>query len=114
MTYSLEGYRALVCGSTQGIGRACAIEMARQGAEVTLMARHEQALTKVRSELPAPDGQAHRHLVADFTSWQTVRDRATGFQLRRVGWGVFEIPVAVHFNDGSVGETNYLLTFEQV
>ncbi|MHC4769740.1 MAG: SDR family NAD(P)-dependent oxidoreductase, partial [Planctomycetota bacterium] len=41
MTYSLKGFKALVCGSTQGIGRACAIEMARHGAEVTLMARNE-------------------------------------------------------------------------
>ncbi|MHC4128571.1 MAG: SDR family NAD(P)-dependent oxidoreductase, partial [Planctomycetota bacterium] len=47
MTYSLEGFKALVCGSTQGIGRACATEMARHGAEVTLMARDESALEKV-------------------------------------------------------------------
>ena len=76
MTYSLEGYHALVCGSTQGIGRACAIEMARQGARVTLMARHAEALDTVRSELPAAHGQTHRHLVADFADWQAVRDRA--------------------------------------
>ncbi|MHC4216908.1 MAG: SDR family oxidoreductase [Planctomycetota bacterium] len=76
MTYSLEGFRALVCGSTQGIGRACAIEMARQGAEVTLMARNESGLAKVQSELPAAHGQTHRRLVADFTDWQAVGSRA--------------------------------------
>lgn len=45
---------------------------------------------------------------------QIVRDRASGFQLRRMGWGVFTIPVAVHFKDGTVGELDYDLTFEQV
>ncbi len=76
MTYSLEGRKALVCGSTQGIGRACAVEMARQGAEVILMARHEGGLEKIRSELPVPNGQSHGCVVADFSDWHGVRDRA--------------------------------------
>jgi 3-oxoacyl-[acyl-carrier protein] reductase len=76
MTYSLENLKALVCGSTQGIGRACATEMARHGAEVTLMARNASALETVRSELPATHGQAHGTLVADFTDWKAVRDTA--------------------------------------
>ncbi len=75
-TYSLEGRHALVCGSTQGIGRACAIEMARNGASVTLMARHEGGLQKVLKELPAPHGQPHHHVVADFTDWHAVRNQA--------------------------------------
>jgi 3-oxoacyl-[acyl-carrier protein] reductase len=73
---TLEGLNALVCGSTQGIGRACAIEFARLGAEVTLMARHEEGLTKVRGELPADHGQSHDYLVADFSDWHVVRDKA--------------------------------------
>jgi 3-oxoacyl-[acyl-carrier protein] reductase len=76
MTYSLENLKALVCGSTQGIGRACAMEMARHGAEVTLMARSEPGLEAVRAELPAAHGQTHHTLVADFTDWTAVRDRA--------------------------------------
>ena len=39
----LQGKRALVCGSTQGIGRACAMELARRGAAVTLVAREQAA-----------------------------------------------------------------------
>jgi 3-oxoacyl-[acyl-carrier protein] reductase len=76
MTYSLEGLKAIVCGSTQGIGRACAIEMARHGAEITLMARDSAALERVQSELPATHGQAHHYLVADFTGPEAVRSRA--------------------------------------
>ena len=75
MTYSLTGKKALVCGSTQGIGRGCAMEMALQGAEVTLMARQEEGLRKVRDELSTDHGQTHGCVVADFADWQQVRDR---------------------------------------
>lgn len=52
---SLSGMRALVCGSTQGIGRAIAFMFARAGAEVTLLARNPERLEQVRRELPTPD-----------------------------------------------------------
>jgi 3-oxoacyl-[acyl-carrier protein] reductase len=76
MVTTLEGKRALVCGSTQGIGKACAIEFARLGAHVTLMARHAEALEKVRAELPATQGQKHDYVLADFTDWQGVQKQA--------------------------------------
>ena len=79
MTYSLAGKKALVCGSTQGIGRACAMEMALQGAEVTLMARREDGLRKVQEELSTDHGQTHGCVVADFADWQQVRDRLQEF-----------------------------------
>lgn len=64
--YGLAGKRAIACGSTQGIGRACAIQFAALGAEVTLVARNEAALRQVRDELPAGEGQQHRFIAADF------------------------------------------------
>ncbi len=79
MTYTLQGRKALVCGSTQGIGHACAVAMARQGAQVTVMARHEEALGRVRGELPADHGQTHGCVVADFADWQQVRARVGEF-----------------------------------
>ena len=48
MDLKLEGKRALVCGSTQGIGKASAIELALRGASVTLMARDEIKLPRQR------------------------------------------------------------------
>jgi len=66
MTDSLAGKQALVGGSSQGIGRACARELARLGASVTVLARDEPALRKVVADLSTSSGQAHCYLVADF------------------------------------------------
>lgn len=66
MDLSLIGRRAFVCGSTQGIGRAAAMELARLGAEVTLAARDAERLERTAAELPAEHGQRHGWVVADF------------------------------------------------
>ncbi|MGE0481174.1 MAG: SDR family oxidoreductase [Phycisphaerae bacterium] len=64
--FELTGKRALVCGSTQGIGRACAELLARQGASVVLAARDDGALRAAVASLDRSAGQTHAHLVADF------------------------------------------------
>ncbi|MFQ5413082.1 MAG: SDR family oxidoreductase [Phycisphaerae bacterium] len=66
MTYDLSGRRALVCGSTRGIGRACAQRIAELGAAVTLAARDAAALAAVRDALPTGAGQRHDCICADF------------------------------------------------
>lgn len=66
MDLSLKGKRAIVCGSTQGIGKASAIELAQLGAIVTLIARDENKLKAVLQELPSPNGQKHDFIIADF------------------------------------------------
>lgn len=65
MNLDLKGKYALVCGSTQGIGKAAAVELASMGANVILMARNEEALASVKAELPG-NGK-HDFIVADFT-----------------------------------------------
>lgn len=67
MDLSLTGKRALVCGSTQGIGKASAIELASLGANITLIARDKAKLKEVLKELPKGKGQIHNSLVADFS-----------------------------------------------
>lgn len=73
MDLSLSGRRALVCGSTQGIGLACARELASLGASVTLLARDRARLAGVASSLPSAEGQAHDFLAADFSKPDEVR-----------------------------------------
>ncbi len=66
MDTNLNGRRALVCGSTQGIGKACALELAKLGASVTLLARNAEVLEQVRRELPVGQGARHAVIAADF------------------------------------------------
>jgi 3-oxoacyl-[acyl-carrier protein] reductase len=73
MNLDLTGKRAVVCGSTQGIGKAIAIELALLGASVTLFARNEERLRAVRDELQRNASQDHHYLVADFAQPETVK-----------------------------------------
>jgi 3-oxoacyl-[acyl-carrier protein] reductase len=66
MDLHLAGKRALVCGSTQGIGKASAIELALLGAHITLVGRSEEKLKVVSQELQVYSGQVHDYIVADF------------------------------------------------
>lgn len=73
MQLDLTGKNAIVCGSSRGIGRAAAAELAELGARVTLVARSEDALREVVGELPTPAGQHHTMLVADFDRPEELR-----------------------------------------
>lgn len=76
---NLTPYRALVGGSTQGIGRAVAEALAAEGATVTLIARHEAELRRVAASLPTPSGQVHGFLVADFAQPAQVAAAVAGY-----------------------------------
>ncbi len=74
MDLDLTGKKAIVCGSTQGLGLATAVELALLGATVTLMARNEKKLKEVVKTLDAGKGQHHEYIVADFQIPQTVKN----------------------------------------
>ena len=67
MELSLVGQRAVVCGATQGIGRAVAQELATLGASVLVVARNSEKLEKVLSELPSSGDQAHSSYTVDMS-----------------------------------------------
>ena len=56
---TLAGRIALVTGASQGIGRACAIRLAKDGASVALAARNREKLAEVAAEILAAGGTAH-------------------------------------------------------
>jgi 3-oxoacyl-[acyl-carrier protein] reductase len=66
MNLDLTGKHALVCGASQGIGRAAAIELAQLGADVTLLARSQASLDDALDALPKPQArQVHGVLALD-------------------------------------------------
>ena len=69
---NLSGKRALVCGSSQGIGKAIAMELADLGASVTLFARNAESLEKAKGDLKSGEGQSHEILTADFSDPSSV------------------------------------------
>jgi len=75
MYLDLVGKRAIVCGSTQGIGKASAIELASMGASITLIARNEEKLRTVLLELDSSRGQKHNYIVADFSRSQELKNK---------------------------------------
>lgn len=74
MDMNLNGKNALVCGSTQGIGKAAAIELAKLGATVTLVARNEERLQSALADLSKEEGQEHSYLVADFSDPSSLKE----------------------------------------
>lgn len=73
MDTSLMGKRAIVCGSSKGIGEATAIELANLGATVSLFARNAEALETVKAKLDTSKGQIHEVVVADFSDAEALK-----------------------------------------
>ena len=76
MDLDLTGKHALVCGGSQGIGLATAQALAELGADVTLLARREEKLRALATQLPRPQsGQAHGWLAADAADTDALRSQ---------------------------------------
>lgn len=73
MNIDLTGKHAVVCGSTQGIGKSTAFALAELGASITLVARNEDKLKLVLKELPAHKN--HGYIVADFSKPSTLTQK---------------------------------------
>ncbi|WP_396635511.1 SDR family oxidoreductase [Maribacter sp. R77961] len=73
MIVALKGKKALVGGSSAGIGKAIAQQLAESGASVTLMSRNKAKLKSVLANLATSQGQVHQYLVVDFTDFETYK-----------------------------------------
>ena len=67
----------MVCGSTQGIGKAVALELAALGASVTVVARNEESLQRVKAELSTAAGQQHAAIAIDFRDPVALEDKSS-------------------------------------
>lgn len=74
MHIDLSGKQAIVCGASKGIGCATARQMAASGASVTVIARNQQALEQICSELATPNNQNHHAVAADFSNPQALSE----------------------------------------
>ena len=79
MDISLKNKKAFVCGSTQGIGRAAAVELANLGASIVLLARNEESLKRVKDELNQTQNQRHDYLVADFSEFEELKNKVAEY-----------------------------------
>lgn len=79
MNISLFGKKALVGGSSRGIGKAIAEQLAESGASVTLMARNEEKLKTIVSNLPTTAGQKHSYLLVDFNDFDAYKKLISSF-----------------------------------
>lgn len=67
MDLQLTGRTAIVLASTKGLGKATAISLAREGANVTICGRDEAALQATANEMEQASGKAPLALVTDVT-----------------------------------------------
>jgi 3-oxoacyl-[acyl-carrier protein] reductase len=72
MTFDLgiRGRTALVCGSSAGLGRACAVALARSGVNVVLNGRTEPALLETQKDIANLTGAKPSYVVGDVTTPQ--------------------------------------------
>jgi 3-oxoacyl-[acyl-carrier protein] reductase len=83
MDLNLSGKTALVCGSTEGIGKACAVELSKLGATVILLARNEEKLKRVILDLDSSSGQQHSYMIADYDFPEDLKAKVSDFTLTR-------------------------------
>jgi len=75
MKLTLINKHAIVCGSTDGIGKASALLLANQGCEITLVARNQNKLDKTLSELNREHNQEHSSICVDFDNSNDLKNK---------------------------------------
>lgn len=68
MDLGIKGRTALVCAASKGLGRACAMSLAREGVDVTIVARGREALDKTADEIRKICGVRVVAIAADITT----------------------------------------------
>lgn len=79
MNLDLHGKKAMVCGGSDGIGKASAVQLAKMGAELILVARNEDKLQKAIEDLDNSAGQKHNYIIADFDDPDNLKTTVESF-----------------------------------
>lgn len=67
MDLGIQGRKALLTGASKGMGKACALALAREGVDVTIVARTESTLLAAAEEIQDLSGRRVQTVVADIT-----------------------------------------------
>lgn len=79
MNLDLSNRTAVICGASQGIGLAAAMEIAQLSANIVLVARNPSRLESALTQLPKSPQQNHSFLVADFSMADQVQSAIGGW-----------------------------------
>lgn len=79
MEISLKGKKALIGGSSKGIGLAIAKQLAESGASVCLMARDKSKMKEIIDDLPTDQEQIHHFLEVDFSDFNSFKIKIENF-----------------------------------
>ncbi len=79
MNLDLTSKTALVCGASQGLGFACANELALMGANIIAVSRDENKLQSAIQKLDTSKGQQHSFLVMDLSNPDAVKETVSAF-----------------------------------
>ena len=68
MDLGLQGKRAIVCAASKGLGKACALSLARNGVDLVINARTASELEATAAEIRAATGRSVTAVAADITT----------------------------------------------
>lgn len=68
MDLGISGKKALVCAASKGLGKGCAVALAREGVELTILARGKEALEATAAEICNATGAKVQTVAVDVTT----------------------------------------------
>src|SRR5207237_1320682 len=68
MDMGIRGRRAIVCAASKGLGKACALSLAREGVDITMIARTKDVLEAAAKEIRDATGVRVTAVAGDVTT----------------------------------------------